>query len=399
MHASDGLAHYEVLGVDKLATSAEIRKAFRQKALKHHPDKDSTANATAYFQQILQAYEVLNSAQSRFLYDRGLCNAEMRERNEAARQKAAEDRDLRESMRKNSLVEASKAGATWEAMKLLRGGYSPTDLNEVDMMGRTPLMYAAEGRHTQIVTLLILYKADVGTANSYGWTSIMCAVSPARELPMDQNECSSSCLVSLLQAKGNPNAMTQAGETPLLLACVSGSLPCIQSLLDYAADVNLAGVSGMTPLALAADSGHIAVVSCLLNAAAAVDAPDCAGRTALMSASALAHEDVVAALLEAGADPLAKSTDGCTALSYAVEYLGNLHLARGAMPREKSPGKNVVALLLAAQADIATAADDGKTPLQLAQATGDSSLIAMFSGKHTDWCHGDPDGSCIAAGA
>jgi len=399
MHASDGLARYELLGVGKLATSAEIRKAFRQKALKHHPDKDSTEHATAYFQRILQAYEVLSSAQSRFLYDRGLCNAEMRERNESARQRAAEDRDLRLSMRKNSLMETCKTGVTWEAMKLLRGGVSPADLNAVDMMGWTPLMYAAEGRYTQIVTLLILYKADVDTANFHGWTAIMCAVSSTCTLPMDKTTCSSTCLVSLLQAKANPNAITQAGETPLLLACVSGSLPFIQSLLDFAADVNLTGDAGMTPLALAADSGHIALVSCLLNAAAAVDIPDCGGRTALMSASALAHEDVVAVLLEAGADPLAKSTDGCTALLHAVEYLGNLNLACGAMPRQEVSGKRVVTLLLEAQADFAAAADDGKTPLQLAEAIGDSSLMASLLDKHTGLCNDGPDISCAAAGA
>lgn len=400
MHVSDGLTHYEVLGVEKLATSAEIRKAYRQKALKHHPDKDATEHATAYFQKILQAYEVLNSAQSRFLYDRGLYNEVNQMRNAAAWERAAADRDLRDSMRKNSIVEACKAGKTSEAMKLLRGGILPKDLNAVDMMGRTPLMYAAEGRYAQIVSLLVLYQADVNTANSHGWTAIMSVLSSACDSSKDQTECGSSCLISLLQSKANPNVITQAaGDTPLFLACVSGSLRFIQILLDYAADVNIAGDAGMTPLALAADSGHIAVVTCLLNAAASVDVPDCAGRTALMCASALAHKDVVAVLLEAGADPLARSIDGCTSLLNAIEYLGNLNLACGDMPKQKASAKSVVALLIAAQADLAAAANDGKTPLQLAEATGDSSLVAMLLSKHTGSCHHDPDERCVAAGA
>jgi ankyrin repeat protein len=162
------------------------------------------------------------------------------------------------------------------------------------------------------------------------------------------------------------------------MACVSGSLPLVQPLLDYAADVNLAGDSSTTPLALAADGGHIAVVTCLLNAAAAVDVPDCAGRTALMSASAHAHEDVVDVLLEAGADPLAKSIDGCTAMLYAIEYLT---MAREVTPEQQASGTNVVALLLAAQADLAAAAlhDKGeKGSTEVANVVKISGVSALY---------------------
>merc|ERR1712113_117115 len=96
-------------------------------------------------------------------------------------------------------------------------------------------------------------------------------------------------------------------------------------------------------------------------------------------------------------DPRAKSTDGCTALLYAVEYLENLDLACGATPRQTASGKSVVALLLAARVDVAAAADHGKTPLQIAEAAGDSSLIAIFLGKHTGSCHDGLEGSCTAA--
>ena len=39
-----GASHYEVLGVATSATKAEIRKAYRHKALLYHPDKNPDIN-------------------------------------------------------------------------------------------------------------------------------------------------------------------------------------------------------------------------------------------------------------------------------------------------------------------------------------------------------------------
>lgn len=58
--------YYEVLGVDKKATYDEIRKAYRKKAVKLHPDKGGSAEA---FQELQQAYEVLSDEGKRKVYD------------------------------------------------------------------------------------------------------------------------------------------------------------------------------------------------------------------------------------------------------------------------------------------------------------------------------------------
>ncbi|HEX2758527.1 MAG TPA: DnaJ domain-containing protein, partial [Thermoanaerobaculia bacterium] len=51
---------YEVLGVDRKASEAEIKKAYRRLARKHHPDVNvSDAAAKRKFQEIAAAYEVL----------------------------------------------------------------------------------------------------------------------------------------------------------------------------------------------------------------------------------------------------------------------------------------------------------------------------------------------------
>ena len=60
---------YEVLGVNKTASDAEIKKAYRQQALKYHPDRNKSADATEKFKEISEAYEVLSDQKKRETYD------------------------------------------------------------------------------------------------------------------------------------------------------------------------------------------------------------------------------------------------------------------------------------------------------------------------------------------
>ena len=63
---------YDVLGVPKKATEAEIKKAFRALAKKHHPDKHANdPKAVKKFQEISAAYELLGDTEKRAQYDRG----------------------------------------------------------------------------------------------------------------------------------------------------------------------------------------------------------------------------------------------------------------------------------------------------------------------------------------
>ena len=61
--------YYEILGVKRGATEAEIKSAYRKLARKYHPDVNKTKEAEAKFKDINEAYEVLGDKQKRQRYD------------------------------------------------------------------------------------------------------------------------------------------------------------------------------------------------------------------------------------------------------------------------------------------------------------------------------------------
>ena len=63
--------YYEVLGVEKNATADEIKKAYRQKAIQYHPDRNpGDKEAEEKFKEAAEAYDVLSNDEKRARYDR-----------------------------------------------------------------------------------------------------------------------------------------------------------------------------------------------------------------------------------------------------------------------------------------------------------------------------------------
>ncbi len=67
---ADKRDYYEVLGVNKNVSEAELKKAFRQQAKKYHPDMNpDNKEAEAKFKEVNEAYEVLSDSEKRARYD------------------------------------------------------------------------------------------------------------------------------------------------------------------------------------------------------------------------------------------------------------------------------------------------------------------------------------------
>ncbi len=71
--------YYDILGVPKTATVADIKKAYRQAALKYHPDRNpNNQEAQERFREAAEAYEILSDPERRKLYDQYGSDSEKR---------------------------------------------------------------------------------------------------------------------------------------------------------------------------------------------------------------------------------------------------------------------------------------------------------------------------------
>ena len=165
--------------------------------------------------------------------------------------------------------EAAAKGNIEAVKQYLDGGGDVNAKDDFD--GRTPLHYAVQLGHKEIVELLIANDADVNAKNKYGETPLLSAATKG--------------IAELLIAKGaDVNAKDGNGRTPLHHAAWGGHKEIAELLIAAGADVNPKiqdRLFGGTPLHHAAIEGHKEIAELLIANGADLNAKDGNGYTPL----------------------------------------------------------------------------------------------------------------------
>lgn len=108
---------YQVLGVARDASPAEVRGAFIRLARRHHPDgTGQTADLPGRLQDVQQAYRCLSDADARARHDRALDDDERRH---LARQRAARRRLRRYDRRHPSAAHHARRRIGWRLLLMM----------------------------------------------------------------------------------------------------------------------------------------------------------------------------------------------------------------------------------------------------------------------------------------
>ena len=186
------------------------------------------------------------------------------------------------------------------------------------------------------------------------------------------------CVMLLINAGADVNAVNPSHWTALLAASNSGNAECVRALLAAGADVNKKNKYGDAPVTLAAGRGTDESLKLLLQAGVSDDVIT----PSLISAAAQGHSKCIGLLLEAGVNVNVRSISGETPLLLAakkkyridaLQLLINSGADVNSINREKNtalhfvapvPHLKVVKLLLLAGAHVNRANSEGDTALE-----------------------------------
>ena len=238
----------------------------------------------------------------------------------------------------SALHYAARDGRLDSVRILLEGG---ADINQPEANGIVPLVMAITNNQIDVARYLIDRGADVNAVDWYGRTPLWAAVE-IRNLDVDSETLVNGVdrapvleLIRVLLDKGaNPNARVEevppirrwmlgvgsvawvdfTGQTPFLLASLSGDLTVMRELLVYGADPNITTHAGTTALMVAAgvnwtvnqtyDEGPEALLDAVklcVELSLDVNAVNSMGVTALTGAVNRGSNDIVEFLVEQGA--------------------------------------------------------------------------------------------------
>lgn len=161
-----------------------------------------------------------------------------------------------------------------------------------DLVGNTPLHWAAFDGHKDVAEFLLANKAKIDARNKSGLTPLHIAAAIGHKNMAE--------LLLANKAEGNAKGYGKVSGTPLHAAAGNGHREMVDLLLANKVDVNAKDDRGFTPLHLAANKGSKEVAQLLLANKADVNARTITGLTPLGVAVSRSFKDLVQLLREYG---------------------------------------------------------------------------------------------------
>ncbi|CAN6340739.1 unnamed protein product [Urochloa humidicola] len=218
-----------------------------------------------------------------------------------------------ESNRHGPLHLAAAAGKL-EMCKLLIKDFH-VNVDETDVHGATPLVFAVQGTGSKaVVSLLLSHGADANKGDTGGIVPLHIAAERGfyeiAELLLSEGAdvdpiCDSSgapvhiaakhghaeVLTLLLENEADTDRFSPSFNTPLVVSLFGSSAECLEILIEAGADVNIG--SPVTPLTVAAGKGLTDCIEILLEAGADANIPDENGKMPVEIAALKGHEECV----------------------------------------------------------------------------------------------------------
>lgn len=217
------------------------------------------------------------------------------------------------------------------------------DINTTTEQGVSPLIYAAQQGHVDLVKILVYNKANI-YHKSNDSVNVLLAASIFNHVE----------IVDFVAGKGlSVNTFDNRGITPMHYAAAYGYTSMFSKLYELGADLNCRDQDGNTPLITAVYVGNTFMVDSLITHGADINAKDDLGFTPLMIAVMQSYSDITYLLLQKGADANLITNSGTSALSLAVDFSNypgiDSLLAKGAIIRKEKDKAYVNPVLLAYQ--------------------------------------------------
>ncbi|RYP25338.1 hypothetical protein DL767_008433 [Monosporascus sp. MG133] len=237
-----------------------------------------------------------------------------------------------------------------EIVQLLLDSGAEADVKDND--GETPLWRATRNGYKEIVQLLLDSGAEADMKGYDGRTPLWWATRNGHK----------EVVQLVLDNGAKADAKDNDGETPLWWVARYGDKEIVQLLLDSGAEADVKNNNGQTPLWWASRNGYKETVQLLLDSGAEADTKDNDGQTPFWRAAMNGHKEIVQLLLDSGAEADAKDNDGETPLWRAAR---NGH-------------KEIVQLLLDSGAEADAKDNDGRTPLWWATRNGHKEVVQLL---------------------